>query len=114
MPFRSESTLQSWLEEFERLGYGFAGETRVIQQDGADGANTGLISVELPLAATIATIQPESRDSARWVITMERLESSVTLDAPALITLASELTVVSTLCAFLQAKSLAHRQIDAA
>ena len=35
MPFRSMTTLQSWLDEFQELGYPIAGSAKVIPQDGA-------------------------------------------------------------------------------
>ncbi|MEU1972050.1 hypothetical protein ABZ477_10365 [Microbacterium sp. NPDC019599] len=112
MPFRSLDTIRAWLEEFASLGYGFGGEIRVIEQDGAGGANTGLVYVQLADAATVITIQPETQDAVRWAITMESRESPVTLDAPELLNLAAELSVISALCAFLQAKSIAFVGID--
>ena len=114
MPFRSLRTLESWLDEFGQLGYRFGGEVKVIQQDGADGADTGLVSVRLVDAVTIITIQPEIREAARWVVTMEPRESTVTLDAPSVLNLAAELSVASALCAFLQAKSIAFVGVDSA
>lgn len=113
MPFRSFGTLEHWLDEFEDLGYGFGGDVKVIQQDGAHGANTGLVSVNLVHASTVVTIQPEVRGSTRWMVTMEPREEAVTMDAPTLLNLAAELSVVSALCAFLQAKSLAFQGVDA-
>ena len=107
------STDWSWLDEFEQLGYRFRSEVKVIQQDGAGGADTGLVSVRLVDAGTVITIQPEIRGAIRWAITMEPRESPVMMDAPAVLNLAAELTVVSTLCAFLQAKSVAFVGVDA-
>ncbi|WP_243076605.1 hypothetical protein [Microbacterium sp. SS28] len=114
MSFHSLATLEGWLAEFLQRGYEFGGEARVLQQDGAAGANTGLIAVSLADAGTIITIQPETRISARWVVTIEALDSVVSLDAPAVLNLAAELSVVSALCAFLEAKSLAFEGIDRA
>ncbi|MFG6446254.1 hypothetical protein ACFXP7_13150 [Microbacterium sp. P06] len=103
MPFRSQDTLQAWLDEFLALGYEVS--LKVIPQDGEDGANTGLVAVTLHNASTSTFIQPESHDSDRWVVTMEAEESAVTLDAGELHGLASDLSIASSLCAFLQAKS---------
>ena len=114
MPFRSLRTLESWLAEFGDLGYRFGGEVKVIQQDGSDGADTGLVAVRLVDAVTVITIQPEIRGAARWVVTMEPRDSAVTMDAPTLLNLAAELSVASALCAFLQAKSLAFAGVDSA
>ncbi|MFE5670210.1 hypothetical protein ACFQ58_01245 [Agromyces sp. NPDC056523] len=114
MPFRSLRTIQSWLDEFDQLGYHFGGDLRVIQQDGADGADTGLVSVRLVNAATVITIQPEVLGAPSWKVTMEPRDETVTMDAPAVLNLAAELAVVSALCAFLQAKSLAFVGVDSA
>lgn len=113
MTFRSEHTLQAWLEEFEGLGYPIAGSLRVIPQDGDSGANTGLVAVHLVNATTVTYIQPEAPDSHRWVVTLEPRETAIVLDAPRLLGLSSELAVASTLCAFLQAKSQGLRRADA-
>ncbi|MFE5409507.1 hypothetical protein [Microbacterium sp. NPDC056569] len=114
MAFRSRSTLQSWLDEFALLGYEFGGDARVLQQDGAEGADTGLVVVELADAATVITIQPETRNAVRWMVTVEAREAAVTVTAPALLNLAAALSVVAALCAFLQAKSLAYAGVDVA
>lgn len=114
MPFRSLSTLNTWLAEFERLGYRFAGEARVIQQDGAGGADTGLVSVRLSNTETVITIEPEMRERPTWFVTMEPREESVSMDAPTLLNLSAELAVVSALCAFLQEKSVAFVGADSA
>jgi hypothetical protein len=113
MPFRSLSTLESWLEEFAELGYPSAGTLKVIQQDGLDGANTGLVAIELVHASTVTYIQPEADGSLEWVVTMEPRDDAVTLDADSLRALAAELTVVAELCSFLQAKSRAFVGQDA-
>ena len=114
MPFRNFETLQSWLEEFRQLGYEFEGGMKVIPQDGAHGANTGLVAVTLTNHATVVTIEPNPADVPRWDVTIERGEGPVTLDAPELLGYAAELSVISALCAFLEAKSLAYLGIDSA
>ena len=45
---------------------------------------------------------------------MEPRDEAVTMDAAAVLNLAAELSVVSALCAFLQAKSLAFVGVDSA
>lgn len=105
MAFRSEDTLQAWLEEFNALGYPIAGSLKVIPQDGDGGAHTGLVAVHLLNASTGTYIQPDAVDSTRWVVTFEPRDSAVVLDAAQLLSLSSELAIASTLCAFLQAKS---------
>ena len=107
MAFRSQDTLQVWLDEFHALGYPIAGSLKVLPQDGDEGENTGLVAVQLRNATTVTYIQPEAVDSHRWVVTMEPRDAAVVLDAPQLLGLSAELAIASALCAFLQGKSQA-------
>lgn len=104
MSFRSMRTLESWVDEFVQLGYEFS-QVRVVPQDGADDANTGLVVVSVADPATVITIQPESRDALRWMVTLEPREVAASLPSPQVLNFAAELSVVAALCAFLQAKS---------
>ena len=114
MPFRSLRTLQAWLDEFDGLGYRFTGELKVIQQDGAGGADTGLVLVRLSDAETVITMQPEIREAPKWLVTMEPRDAAMSMDAAELLNLSAELAVVSALCAFLQEKSIAFVGVDSA
>lgn len=114
MPFRTRDTLEAWLQEFQGLGYPIAGSVRVMDQDGADGEDTGLVGVHLANAATVTYVQPEAPYSTRWVVTMEAREHAVVLDSAGLLKLAAELSTVSALCAFLQEKSAAFREEQSA
>ena len=113
MPFRSLSTLESWLQEFRQQGYPAAGKMKVLEQDGEEGANTGLVAVQLADGSIATYIQPEGGGSRQWVVTVEAVETAVTLDADSVRNLATELSVVSALCAFLQDKSKAFVGEDA-
>jgi hypothetical protein len=104
MPFRSMSTLQSWVDEFERLGYPIAGAAKVIPQDGEDGADTGLVVFQLENAPTLAYLQPDM-SAMEWLVTMEARESASTMNPATVMNLAFELNVLSALGAFLQTKS---------
>lgn len=106
MPFRSLETLEGWLSEFRTLGYPLDPGERVIAQDGADGADTGLVALQL-VGGLSVYIQPESVTSRRWMVTVEQLDGAVELAPGDVARLASELATVSALCAFLEAKSLA-------
>ena len=114
MPFRNMTTLESWLDEFQSKGYPLDGSIRVMGQDGDDGANTGLVGVTLTHAAVVVYIQPESLDSARWLVTFEAREAQLDLDSASVLRLAAELTTVSALCAFLEGKSGAYVGADIA
>lgn len=112
MPFRSQRTLEGWLEEFRALGHPIAGTVKVMGQDGDDGADTGLVGVRFANASTITYIQPEAPYSVKWVVTMEPREEPVTLDAASLRELVAEVTVVAALCEFLEARSAEYRETD--
>jgi hypothetical protein len=102
MNFRSRDTLQAWLTEFQQLDYPSDRTLRVIEQDGADGADTGLVALQLA-GGLSAYVQPDRDDT--WVLTFEHGEESFELDAATISRLSSELATVSALCGFLQAKS---------
>jgi len=103
MPFRSRDALAAWLAEFGEVG---AVSVRVIEQDGSDGDNTGLVAARLSSGLDVY-IQPDARDSRRWVLTIEPREEATELSAAEVTRLASEFATVATLCAFLEEKSLA-------
>jgi len=105
MPFRSKETIEAWLDEFRSLGYAIAGSVKVMQQDGEDGSNTGLVGMQLANASTSIYVHPEAPYATRWVVTMERRDEAISLDAAAVMELSTELQILSALCTFLQAKS---------
>lgn len=105
MPFRSQRTLEAWLEEFQEQGHAFAGSAKVMSQDGEAGADTGLIGVRLANASTVTYLEPQAPYALKWVVTMEAREEPVILDADGVRELATELSVVAALCEFLEAKS---------
>ena len=114
MPFRSLTTLRAWVDEFAELGHVPPGTLKVIQQDGGDGANTGLVAVRFENASTLGYVQPERAGSITWMVTLEPRESALTIDAASVRDLADELTRLSALCDFLQEKSVAFIGEDAA
>jgi hypothetical protein len=114
VPFRNLETLSAWVEEFEQLGYRLDGKLKVVQQDGAHGANTGLIVVVLTSPPTYFTVQPENKDSTRWAVTIEARNGPVSLDPAELLNFAGSISVLSALCAFLQTKSQAYVGVDQA
>jgi hypothetical protein len=114
MPFRSMTILESWLDEFRSKGYPIDGSVKVMDQDGDDGADTGLVGFTLAYSSSVAYIQPESPGSSRWFVTFAARESEVDLDAATVLRLAAELTTVSALCAFLEEKSSAYLRHETA
>lgn len=106
MPFRSRDTLAEWLAEFERLGHAAGPEVRVVEQDGSQGANTGLVAATLTSGFRLY-IQPVSLDSDRWVVTIEPSEDAVELRADELSRLATEIATIEALCVFLETRARA-------
>jgi hypothetical protein len=106
MPFRSKDSLAGWLAEFEMLGSPAGVPTRVIEQDGSDGANTGLVTAHLSSGLAVY-IQPDAPGSSRWVVTIESREDATELSAAEVTQLSAEFATVAALCAFLEEKSLA-------
>lgn len=106
MPYRSKEVLESWAREFESLGYAEPGVVNVIIQDGDEGQDTGLVRVQLSHAPTELYLQPGTRDSPKWSVTLEPREDILHLSAAHVHALSQELAVVSALCTFLQAKSI--------
>ncbi|WP_271985510.1 hypothetical protein [Pseudoclavibacter terrae] len=106
MPYRSKEVLESWAREFESLGYAEPGVVKVIVQDGDEGHDTGLVRVQLTDVPTELYLQPGTRESPKWSVTMEPREHTLNLSAASVHSLAQELAVISALCTFLQAKSI--------
>ena len=104
MPFRSIDTLELWLDEFAGLGYPTADSARVIAQDGADDADTGLVVFQFVNSPTLAYLQPEL-PSLEWIITIEGREATIPMRPSTAMNVAYEFSVVSALGAFLEAKS---------
>ena len=104
VPFRSINTLRSWLDEFAGLGYPTAEAARVIVQDGAEDADTGLVVFQFVNSPTLAYLQPEP-PALEWVITIEGREGSIPMRPSTAMNVAYEYSVVSALGTFLEAKS---------
>ena len=108
MPYRTLAILQSWVDEFERRGDSGLGSIHVIPQDGSEGADTGLVAVQIPDSPTVIYLEPPPRGSAQaWSITFEPREQPVTLAAAEMAKMSREVAALAALCAFLQDKSAA-------
>ena len=107
VPFRSMATLESWLEEFRRIGYPIGDTAKVIQQDGELGADTGLVAVKLTNSSRVTYMQPHHPGAMEWVVTLEPHEAPEVLSSAEVHRLATELSMVSALCVFLETKSRA-------
>ncbi len=105
MPFRTLATLQAWVDDFAALGYD-AGILRVIPQDAEEGGDGGLIAAQLRSVSTTFYVAPEPEaGSTRWSVTFEPREDAAPLAGGRVMALSGELAMLSSLCAFLQARS---------
>ena len=109
MPFRSKQTLETWIDEFRTTREGGA-LISVVGQDGADGADTGLVIVPLKSDSTEIYMQPVAVGDSRWSISFGARTGDSELTAAELHGLAAELLVAASLCDFLQEKSVDHEE----
>ncbi|SDO97675.1 hypothetical protein SAMN04487848_2800 [Microbacterium sp. ru370.1] len=106
MPFRTVTTLQSWIDDFRALGYDDADILRVIPQDSDDGGDAGLIAAGLRSVSTTFYIAPGNAEGATdWSVTFEPREDAAPLPAGRVMALSGELATLAALCSFLQARS---------
>jgi len=105
-PRRSRVQLQEWVQEFVDLGHPIASRIRVVEQEDADGRDTGLVVVELPHGGGSVSLEPRGYDDPLWQADLTGGDDDVMLSPYALAGLAAELVVAGNLCAFLQWKSL--------
>ncbi|WP_125131257.1 hypothetical protein [Microbacterium sp. 10M-3C3] len=113
MTFLTIATLEEWIDQFRALGYAVPDDVRVVPQDGGEGADTGLVVATLDSVPTKLYIQPVEVGSLDWCVTFEpRAEASAT-NAATVMGIATELMVISALCAFLEARARAHATPDA-
>lgn len=106
MPYRTITTLQSWIDDFRTLGYDDAGILRVIPQDGEGDSDTGLIAARLRSVSTTFYVAPETEPGATgWAVTFEPRENAAPLGSARVLALSGELAMLSALCTFLQGRA---------
>lgn len=103
MAFQSRDVLTGWIADFERRGHPPV-DARVLEQDGSQGADTGLVAVRVTGGLALY-LQPVAPDSGRWSVTIESREEAVELSSSEVTALAGDLTTVTALCEFLEARS---------
>ena len=113
MPYRTISTLQSWIDDFADLGFD-AAILRVLPQDPEGDGDSGLIAAKLRSVSTTFFVAPdETPGSTAWAVTFEPREDAAPLAGGRVMALSGELAMLAALCAFLQARSeaflAAHR-----
>ncbi|MFI8634158.1 hypothetical protein ACIGEP_16365 [Microbacterium sp. NPDC077663] len=109
MPFRSKQTLENWLTDFRNANV--AGDhIRVILQDGSDGADTGLVIMQLGSAAASLYMQPVEIGEAKRRVTIVPALNDTDLSSEQLHTLSAELSVAARLCTYLEARSIGREE----
>ncbi|MFS0732215.1 hypothetical protein [Microbacterium jepli] len=97
MTFLSRGTIEQWVEEFRSSRRLSATTVFVMRQDGAAGANTGLVGVQLTHPSVTLYMEPESPSSETWLVTFEPREMVAVLDAASVARLSAELATTSEL-----------------
>ncbi|MFJ6653941.1 hypothetical protein ACIQLJ_14210 [Microbacterium sp. NPDC091313] len=113
MTFLNITTLQGWVDDFAQLGYAYAGDVRVIPQDGEEGNDTGLVAVSLRSVSTKVYIQPVEVGSLEWCVSFEPRLETAAISAAKVTNMAAELTTVAALCTFLEGNARRHFSPDA-
>ncbi|MGP3535669.1 hypothetical protein ACTU3I_12805 [Microbacterium sp. RD1] len=113
MAFLNMATLEEWVGDFRRSGREIPGTVNVITQDGADGADTGLVSASLASVSTVLFIEPREVGAAQWRITFEPRDTSASMDADTVRSLADELLLMADLCSYLEDRAREHVIADA-
>lgn len=106
VPVRTKELLESWVNEFLKENITDSVQIRVAVQDGSDGRDTGLVTVYLGNANAEVYMQPAAFDGTEWEATLTARPADVTLSPYKLAALAAEVALASSLCTFLQFKSL--------
>ena len=106
MPFHSRDALVAWLAEFDAASRADAVPARVLEQDGSQGANTGLVAVQLSSGMDVY-IQPDVQGGTRWIVTVQSPDEPIELTAPQVAAASAEFATGAERCAFLEEKSAA-------
>jgi hypothetical protein len=105
-PRRSLDQLKIWVQEFRDQGHLVAGNIKVVEQEDADGQDTGLVVVTLSNGNSSIYMQPKGYDEPLWEATLSARSDDLTLSPHDMASFAAEIVVAGNLCAFLQFKSL--------
>ncbi|SDO99952.1 hypothetical protein SAMN04487848_2920 [Microbacterium sp. ru370.1] len=105
-PRRSRDQLKVWVEEFLAQGHAVTGTVKVVDQEDADGQDTGLVVMNLRNTTASIYMQPRGYDDPLWEATLTARPDDLTLTPHDMASLAAELVIAGNLCSFLQFKSL--------
>ncbi|MDU0346514.1 hypothetical protein RWH44_12485 [Microbacterium sp. KSW2-29] len=105
-PRRSRDQLRAWVEEFLSQGHAMTGTIKVVDQEDADGQDTGLVVMTMRNTTASVYMQPRGYDDPLWEATLTARPDDLTLSPHDMASLAAELVIAGNLCSFLQFKSL--------
>ncbi|WP_291043026.1 protein-L-isoaspartate carboxylmethyltransferase [Herbiconiux sp.] len=108
MPFRSQETLERWVQEFLEEGPPLPGVIDVLRHDGEAGDDTGLVIVRLRNATTEVYLQPVAPGEPPYEVVFGAREHDFSLRAQGVQALADDLALAAALCTFLERKSREH------
>lgn len=106
MPYRNQTTVQGWIDDYLTTRPDQAGDVTVLEKNFTPGPDSGLVVVSLSNASTVTYIQPVADEAGpRWIVTFEPRSDSFDLDATGVGRLAEEIATIAGLCAFLQMRT---------
>ncbi|MFB2583200.1 hypothetical protein ACEXQD_18280 [Herbiconiux sp. P15] len=106
MPFRSQETLQRWVEEFQQQQRPpHTGVVDVLRHDGESGDDTGLVIVRLRSTLTEVYLQPVAPGDPAYEVVFGARERDFALRADGVQSLADDLGLAAALCTFLEQRS---------
>lgn len=106
MPYRSQATVQAWVDDYLTARPEHTAAVTVLEKDYTPGPESGLVVVALRNASTVTYIQATVADDLpRWVVTFEARSEAFDLDAEGVARLAADLAAVAALCSYLQERT---------
>ncbi len=106
-PRRTRETLQEWVRDFEAQTDTAAVRIIVAEQDGEETRDTGLVIIQ-PVGNPAMAVYMQARgfDDPLWEVTLPARDQEVPMSALQLAQLGTFVSVVATLCSYLQWRSL--------
>ncbi|GAA1700614.1 hypothetical protein GCM10009808_17870 [Microbacterium sediminicola] len=106
MLYRDQTTVHTWVADFLVSETGAAPDISVVDQYFTEGPDSGLVVVQLRTASTVTSIVPTSEGgTATWRVQFEPRDETISLDGDQIASLAADLTTLSRLCRYLQART---------
>ena len=107
MALFSSETIQQWLDEFLARGHRLPRQIRLVERDlDTEGQeDAGLVVLELGVATTGTFLERPAHDKPDWKIHFLEREVEITATPAQVDLIASELSMISQLAAYLEART---------